>query len=296
MPYPIADVSNAANLSLGFAFVLGLLHALEPGHGKSALFLHAAGGARHRLLPLVMGGAMAVSHTASLLVVAFVVHLATHVATGDHQHEDVFLRWLQLLSSTLIIAIGCWVIVSGLRRREPTCRCCRPVADDAATLPEAAATTGGATQTGATQTGATQTGAAATVDDSPASDAAPRSTTADDADDARSGHADLRLTALLGAAVGLLPCPSALAAYFASLSQGHPSQAYGSVVAFGVGIAISLALLGFALQRLGLSLQERSHRLASPRLWAIARGCLFIAIGLVYLAHGVPDGAPTHMH
>lgn len=226
--------SHSLDLSLGLGFALGFLHALEPGHGKTALFLHAAGGAKHRFLPVVMGFSTGLSHTISLLGVAFAVHLTTHLLTGDHLHEDTLLRWMQMASAGIIMAIGLWMIASTFRRKLPSCGCGHH------------------------------------------HDACP--------EDSKEGprRGDLRVTALLGAAVGLLPCPSALAAYFAGLSQGNLSAAYWVVGAFGLGIALSLTLAGVVLQKVGTRLHGQASRFASPRTWAFARGAMFVGIGLFY--------------
>lgn len=42
-------------LTLGLAFFLGALHALEPGHGKTAMLVYLSGERRGYWHPLVMG-------------------------------------------------------------------------------------------------------------------------------------------------------------------------------------------------------------------------------------------------
>ena len=43
------------DLTLGLAFGLGALHALEPGHGKTAMLVYFAGERKSLLHPLVVG-------------------------------------------------------------------------------------------------------------------------------------------------------------------------------------------------------------------------------------------------
>ena len=95
------------DLTLGLAFGLGALHALEPGHGKTAMLVYFAENRRSLLHPLVVGVSSAVSHSVSLVAIAAVVHLAHHLMTGDHHHEnhDVtqLLRWI---SAGLVLVVG----------------------------------------------------------------------------------------------------------------------------------------------------------------------------------------------
>jgi len=64
-------------LTLSLAFGLGALHALKPGHGKTAMLLYLAGERRSLLHPLVMGLSSALSHSLSLIRIAAMVHM-TH--------------------------------------------------------------------------------------------------------------------------------------------------------------------------------------------------------------------------
>lgn len=73
--------SSAVEWTLGLAFLLGLLHALEPGHGKTALWVYLSSGGRRPWHPLVMGASTAFSHSISLLVIALTVHAAHHGIT-----------------------------------------------------------------------------------------------------------------------------------------------------------------------------------------------------------------------
>ena len=67
---------HSHELTLGLAFTLGALHALEPGHGKTAMLLYLAGERRSLLHPLVMGLSSALSHSVSLIGIAAMVHLS----------------------------------------------------------------------------------------------------------------------------------------------------------------------------------------------------------------------------
>ena len=77
---------HSHELTLGFAFGLGAIHALEPGHGKTAMLLYLAGERKSFLHPMVMGLSSALSHSISLIAIAAMVHLTHHLVTGDHHH------------------------------------------------------------------------------------------------------------------------------------------------------------------------------------------------------------------
>jgi len=92
------------------------------------------------------------------------------------------------------------------------------------------------------------------------------------------------MSALLGAAFGLMPCPSALAAYFSGLSSGSPVTAYVVIGLFAAGIATSLTLVGMCVQIFGGRLVNTKSRI-SKLPWNYIRAGLITLIGLVYLGH-----------
>jgi nickel/cobalt exporter len=94
-------------LALGF----GALHALGPGHGKTlmAAYLVGAGGrVRHAV---VVGGSVAVMHTASVLALGFVVLTLTQVFAPERVYP-----WLGLVSGLIALGLGAMLLVSRLGR------------------------------------------------------------------------------------------------------------------------------------------------------------------------------------
>ncbi|MEM1062794.1 MAG: sulfite exporter TauE/SafE family protein [Planctomycetota bacterium] len=99
-------------------------------------------------------------------------------------------------------------------------------------------------------------------------------------------HISLKTSALLGLAVGLLPCPSALAAYLTGLSSGDPARGYFVILAFGFGIAVSITAVGIGIHFLsrmtGRSLTGWEDR---GNFLGIARACVILAVGVFYTGH-----------
>lgn len=245
-----------SEFTLGFSFVLGAIHALEPGHGKTALVVYMLGGRRSFWHPVVMGLSTAISHSLSLFAIAFAVHLVSHLVTGDHHHETQVAGVLQWISAALVVCVGLYLLLQATRGRQHWCcnhghhspehhegashgACCHHVSHVSLTVEPAKA---------------------------------PR-------------PSSFKTTALLGLAVGLLPCPSALAAYFAGLSSGHPMTAYLIIAVFAAGIACSLTAVGLTLQHLGDCTAARLRVASHAGAWSYVRGFLILGVGLYYSSH-----------
>lgn len=226
-------------LTLGLAFGLGALHALEPGHGKTAMLLYLAGERRSMLHPLVMGLSSGLSHSVSLIGIAAIVHLTHHMLTGDHHHGDQTvtegMRWV---SAALVLVVGLWMTWSAWRSKPTKCGC------------------GAHHHQKESSQQKTNSGVATSYS----------------------------MSALLGAAFGLMPCPSAMAAYFSGLSSGSPLTSYIVVGLFAAGIATSLTLVGIAVQFFGGKFTKTGSKLQKLP-WAYIRAGLITLIGVIYLGH-----------
>lgn len=244
-------------LTLGLSFLLGAAHALEPGHGKTALFVHLAGGPRGFWHPVVMGISTAVSHSVSLFAIALAVHVAHHMTAGDHHHEQAVSSTLQWVSALLVTGVGLWQLFCAVRRPQSAC-CHHHHADHHAK--HSAHAHGGPC-------------APELISISPLEPSVPAP---------RGRLGTYSTTALLGIAVGLLPCPSALAAFFTGLSTGTPSQAYAIIALFGAGIAAALSVTGYLLRFLGTHFRSRVPR--GSIVWGLARAGIILGIGIVHVA------------
>lgn len=233
--------SHAHELTLGLAFGLGALHALEPGHGKTAMLAYFASERGSLIHPIIAGISSAISHSVSLMAIAAMVHLTHHLITGDHHHHnDTVTSSMQWISAGLIVVVGLWMLLSAWRATPTKCGC-------------------GAHHEPCGETEKPEN---------------PETTS-----EMKSGYSK---SALLGIAFGLLPCPSAMAAYFTSMSEGSPVAAYAVIGLFAAGIATSLSITGIVMQVLGKRLSRRDWKL--PQLpWAYIRGGMITCVGLFYM-------------
>lgn len=232
---------HSHELTLGLAFGLGALHALEPGHGKTAMLLYLAGERRSFLHPLVMGLSSALSHSISLIGIAAMVHLTHHMVTGDHHHADEgvtnAMRWI---SAGLVLMVGLWMLWSARRSKPAKCGCSQHKHECGDKK---------------------------------------------DTTNSWSKKTSYSMSAMLGAAFGLMPCPSAMAAYFTGLSSGSPLSAYIVIGLFAAGIATSLTCVGMIVQVFGNRFTKKKDTWLTQLPWNYIRAGLIILIGLFYLGH-----------
>jgi len=98
--------------ALGTAFVIGALHAITPGHGKTVMAAYLVGTRGSPAHAVGLGLSVAVSHTLGILGLAFVV-----IAAEGALPPDVIARTLPVIAAASIVVIGGLMLIGQVRQR-----------------------------------------------------------------------------------------------------------------------------------------------------------------------------------
>jgi ABC-type nickel/cobalt efflux system permease component RcnA len=313
-----------AALALLIAVVLGAMHALAPGHGKTLMAaVAAARGGRARMKDVLpLAASVTVTHTLG------VVALGLLVAAGSAAAPSV-IAWLGIASGVMVTAAGVTLLRRALRTRahqhghthdhdhphphghphghdaeEPEERSLVLVAAHAETAPATTQTHPHTHAPGHThehdhahghdhdhghdhkhEHGHTHDHGHPHPHDHPHA-----------LEHTHGGfthtHAvapTLRGTILLGFAGGLVPSPSAVVVLVGAAALGQAWFGLLLVVAYGVGLALTLTAAGFAVVRLGSGvtrLLDRRPRLAASPMTALVRRTAPLMSAFVVVALG----------
>lgn len=96
-------------ISILLCLILGAAHALEPGHGKTALVAHLLVGKRSLIRPLTLAFSTAFTHAFSILIISVLAHQLIHLALPTE--TDGVYRWLNLLSGVILLIIGILLLI-----------------------------------------------------------------------------------------------------------------------------------------------------------------------------------------
>ncbi|CAL9582411.1 hypothetical protein SUDANB32_05060 [Streptomyces sp. enrichment culture] len=240
-----------AALALLLAVVLGAMHALAPGHGKTLMAATAAArGGRARMRDVLpMAASVTVTHTLG------VVALGLLVTAGSAAAPSV-VAWLGIASGVLVTLAGAQLVRRALRQRghhtHPHLHEHEHAPGHGHEHPHEHTPGQGHEHAyphdhGHSPTSLTHTHGGRTHTHS----AAPT----------------LRGTILLGFAGGLVPSPSAVVVLVGAAALGHAWFGLLLVVAYGVGLALTLTAAGYAVVRAGGSV---SRLLARRPRWTSA--------------------------
>lgn len=201
-----------AGLALAIALLLGALHAIAPGHGKTLMAATAAARGRASLRDVLpLAASVTVTHTLG------VTALGLLVAGGSAAAPSV-IAWLGVASRVLVLGAGALLVRRAWRRR---------------------------------------------------------------------GHAhhhhhpapSLRGALFLGFAGGLVPSPSAVVVLVGAAALGEAWFGLLLVLAYGVGLAVTLTAAGFLVVRVGSLAGRRVH---GPR-WLHRATHRFLPLGSAFV-------------
>jgi len=247
------------------AIGLGALHALEPGHGKTLLAISLVGARATTSQAFILATALTAAHTTGVLALGMIVLFATRWIV-----PETIYPWITLLSGILVAIVGARALAAEIRRRRPQAH------QHPHEHPQA-------------QPHAHDHAHGIGVGDHHHHD----STTDDDEAHARAhaigGSAPLTFrTAVFAAASGnIAPCPAALVVLLAAISLHRIAFGLTLILAFSIGLAATLTILGVAVVRGAGWLSQRPQFARISRWAPFASAAVIATIGAVMVGEGV---------
>lgn len=226
------------SMALELALLFGVLHAFEPGHGKTAMFTYMLNARRTCWHAAWLGLTTGLAHSAVVIIIAISAHLVGHwlIDGGiNHDHIAIPLRWL---SGCVLLGIGAFMLYRALQSKTQGA-CCR-------------------------QHDHRREG------------------------DSRHLVHDFRLTTAVGVTVGMMPCPTLIAAFMAALGTGRTELGVQAVGLFAIGLVICVTCLGIAFRYV-------SHQLGHlSRYWQLLQAVIIATMGAAYLAGAMATDYQTY--
>jgi len=243
--------------ALLLAIALGALHALEPGHGKTLLAVSLVGARATPRQAIVLAVALTVAHTAGVLALGVVVLSATQWIVPERIYP-----WITLASGVLVALIGARAVAREVRSRLPL----------------------------AHAHGHAHPHAHPHEHDHLHAAGDQHHHDLDDAAHARAhaipGRAPLTFrSAVIAAASGnVAPCPAALVVLLAAINLHQIGYGLVLIVAFSLGLAALLTVIGIAVVRSAAWLVTR------PRFERVARFAPLVTASVIALVGSVLVG------
>lgn len=96
------------HLPLVTAFGLGMIHAIEPGHGKSLVSIYLIGNRSTWQQALALGLVIAFSHTFSVLAIGSLSAFALQQWASS---QEELIHWLEIIAGAIIIGVGAMMML-----------------------------------------------------------------------------------------------------------------------------------------------------------------------------------------
>jgi nickel/cobalt exporter len=221
--------------AFGIAVLLGAMHALAPGHGKTMMAAAAAAGGRSALRDvLAMGASVTVTHTLGVFALGLLVTAGSAAAPS-------VISWLGIASGVLVALAGAGLLRKAVRRHRHAAKAHHHHHDHGHSHDQDH-----------------------THDHDQTHDHshAHTHTHGDGHTHTHEIQPTLRGTLLMGFAGGMVPSPSAVVVLVGAAALGQAWFGFVLVVAYGLGLALTLTAAGFTAVRVG---QEAAERLRARR-------------------------------
>jgi ABC-type nickel/cobalt efflux system permease component RcnA len=269
------DLGNPVVLigALLLAIGLGALHALEPGHGKTLLAISLVGARATVPQAAILATALTVAHTAGVLLFGVVVlTLARFIV------PETLYPWIALGSGVFVVVLGARALAATLRRRLPV------AAPQHAHHHHDHAHGHDHDHAHGHDHAHHHHHDHGQLDDEAHARA-----------HAIGGTAPLRFRdALVAAASGnVAPCPAALVVLLAAIATNRVGYGLILIVAFSIGLALTLTALGVAVVRSAAWLTQRPQFDRFARFAPLITACAISLIGAVMIGEAVAAQAPS---
>ena len=255
-------------LTSWIALSIGFVHALEPGHGKTALFAYLASGKKTWKEGLVISLSSALTHSLAVFFIAFISHLLLHQAVNESNIHSLT-HYLNYASGAIIISLGLWVINKARRGEDLHANCCghHHEHDQDTKHQSVIDIHSGEQKIQFHQVQNAQfkfQGSSKPLPKKPSS---------------KSG---LLASGLIGVATGIIPCPTVIVAYLGGVSTGNSYLGIQSVAYFAFGMFLALLslvmLFNFGGQKVISKI--KSNKISNMN-WGYLQGGIFIVVGIV---------------
>ncbi len=272
-------------LSLGLALFFGAAHALSPGHGKTLVAAYLVGSRGTVRDAVVLGITVTVAHTAGVILLGAVTLYAS-----DYVVPEKLFPVVEMISGLLIVTIGAWMIRSRWKARRA-----------------------GGSVTGAN--GRSEQGGHTHAHDGPAhGHTHAHEGPAHGHAHAHEGHVhkhehgvaehshwpghvhshevpegEVTVGSLLrlGIAGGMVPCPTAMVVLLAAIALHRIALGLAMVVAFSVGLAAVLVVIGVVMVLAGSALDRFSWTGRWVGYLPVVSAVLVTMLGMIVLGKAV---------
>jgi len=229
------------------AFTLGVMHALEPGHGKTVVAAYLVGSRGRASDAAILGLVVTLTHTISIIFLAILARAAT-----NYFFPATIERWLGIISGSLVIAVGIWMLKNQIKGKNKY-HCHSHYHNHQHILSNMPKHTHDHKD----------------------------SQNEDQAQYIESNHITSPAGLItLGISGGLVPCPGALSILLASFAVGQPGNGITWILIFSSGLAVSLIVLGILITKTSCFIQNKTSLDKTSSWPATVSAGIITALGL----------------